>query len=123
METLVKSWRAASRQLRQAASEAADPDERRELAERALDFAQQAEALERGRLSVVPADPARQAAEKTERARQWRLRAEEYRRVAEQLRTDRARRAYRTLAETYDRLASGAEPGPAGPVDAAPKAG
>jgi len=44
-----------------------------------------------------------------EQARRHRMRAEEYRAVAEQMQFPKSRASYRNLAETYEALASGLE--------------
>lgn len=89
------------------------------LAERAFELAQAAERLDHSQ-SPAPASPAANSAAaavaanenldpRLERARRWRMRAEEYRTVAEAMQTPMARDTYLRLARAYDGLAARTE--------------
>jgi hypothetical protein len=58
-----------------------------------------------------------------EQARRWRLKAEEYRTVADQMKGPMARASMRQLAQTYDRLANGLEERALGLFSKKPEAG
>ncbi len=91
-----------------------NPDEATPFAERAFGLAQMAEALER-RAADDAASPAGTTSDQDneddaavlhERARRWRMRAEEYRTVAEAIQSPSAREAYVHLAHSYEALAA-----------------
>ncbi len=94
-----------------------DPGQRARSAERAFELAQLAECEERRLLDMAAtlgsAADARTdrnnhvdaAAVLLDKARRWRMRAEEYRTVSEALRTPIARETYAHLAHSYERLA------------------
>jgi hypothetical protein len=64
-----------------------------------------------------------QRGELMQEARRWRLRAEEYRVIAEACQSDAARSAYSNLARGYERLAQRAETFAANEAGAGPKPG
>lgn len=108
----VAELRRAARQLMAEAQAGTDLDARRECAEQSFELAQLAEQLERRLAGVVPVID---GADRTngallEKARRWRLRAEEYRAVADALQhSHAARHAYLHLAHSYDTLANQTE--------------
>jgi hypothetical protein len=85
-----------------------DPEQRASLAERAFDLAQFAERADRLSADMAPAASV-SANENVnrllERVRQWRMRAEEYRTVADALQHATARESYLHLALAYETLA------------------
>lgn len=89
-----------------------DPEQRQLLADQAFELAQLAECKGRllSEISVAPSFSAPVGANENanrllEKARRWRMRAEEYRTVAEALQHPSARESYLHLARTYETLA------------------
>lgn len=88
-----------------------DAEQRQLLAERAFELAQLAERAERSptEAPVAPVSSDASANQKVdrllERVHRWRMRAEEYRTVADALSHPRARETYLHLAHTYETLA------------------
>lgn len=111
----VSGMREQARRLIAVSRSSTDPFQQRDAAERAFDLAQLAESEERRLLDIAarheddasapaqekPADPASHL----EKARQWRMRAEEYWTVSEAMQTPLAREIYAHLARSYERLA------------------
>ena len=109
----VAEMRDQARLLAAEARSEPEPVQRRTLAERAFELAQLAEATERRSADKPPAPGTRtaeanngdEAAQPLERARRWRMRAEEYRVVAEAVQSPSARETYIHLARSYETLA------------------
>jgi len=104
-----------ARLLQDAANQEADVTIKRKLARDALRIAQLAEAVERAGQGEAMAEP--------ERARRWRMRAAEFRAVAEQTTNPQAKLSRMRLAETYDRLAQHEEDRAAREAKRKPEAG
>lgn len=121
----VESMRREARQLVAESQRSADPGEKIRLAEQAFELAQLAEGLERRAATAATAadaaaepetgPPAGPADAETpdallDKAKRWRMRAEEYRTVAEALvHSPSARLTYLHLADSYDALANQTE--------------
>ena len=84
------------RQLLKENAASAETDLTQQLQQWALECDSEADR----RLPRSPTDQLR------EQARRHRLRAEEYRAIAEQMESERGRASYRLLAESYDRMAA-----------------
>ena len=98
------TWRVSPADLRRIASKSTEP----ERAGKMLALAEQLEGAEAQRL---------------DRARLWRMKAEELRTVAEQIESPQAHDSFQRMAETYDRLAQHEEEQVAGTAKRKPEAG